>query len=73
MPNVSLRTVTTYPYLGIEGYQPSWLRGPASIRARHGRRHTGLVDRWLTDIWLLWNREADQWFAMVQYVSYRPA
>lgn len=63
MPNVSLRTVTTCPYLGIEGYQPGWLRGPASIRARHGRRLTGLMDRWLTDVWLLWNREADQWFA----------
>jgi hypothetical protein len=55
--------VTTYPYLGIEGYQPVWQRGLASIRARHGRRLGGLVGRRLTYAWLLWDRDADEWFA----------
>jgi hypothetical protein len=59
----SLRTVTTDPYLGIEDYQPSWQHGLASIRTRHGRRLAGLVGRRLSRAWLLWDRDADEWFA----------
>jgi hypothetical protein len=59
----NLRTVTTYPYLGIEGYQPVWQRGLASIRARHGRRLAALVGSRFTHAWLLWDRDADEWFA----------
>lgn len=55
--------MTTDPYLGIEDYQPVWQRGLASIKARHGRRLAGLVGRPLTHAWLLWDRDADEWFA----------
>lgn len=55
--------MTTYPYLGIEGYQPSWQHGLASIRTRHGRRLAGLVGRRLSHAWLVWDRDADEWFA----------
>jgi hypothetical protein len=55
--------VTTDPYFGIEGYQPVWGRGLASIRSRHGRRLAGLVGRRLAHSWLLWDRDADEWFA----------
>jgi hypothetical protein len=55
--------VTTYSYFGIEGYQPVWRRGLASIRARHGRRLAGLVGRRLAHVWLLWDLDADEWFA----------
>jgi hypothetical protein len=55
--------VTTDPYLGSESYQPVWQRGLASIKARHGRRLAGLVGRRLTHAWLLWDRDAGEWFA----------
>jgi hypothetical protein len=55
--------VTTYPYLGIEDYQPDWRRGLALIRTRHGRRLAGLVGRRLAHAWLLWDRDAGEWFA----------
>lgn len=55
--------MTSYPYLGIEGYQPVWQRGLPSIKATHGRRLVDLLGRRLTRAWLLWDREADEWFA----------
>jgi hypothetical protein len=55
--------VLPYPYLGIEGYEPAWQRGFASIRATHGSHLVDLLGRRLTHAWLLWDQETDEWFA----------
>lgn len=55
--------MTTYPYFGIEGYEPVWQRGLASITASHGRRLAGLVGLRLTQTWLLWDYGDDEWFS----------
>lgn len=55
--------MTTYPYLGVEGYQPDYQRGLATIAETHRRRLAGLIGQRLTRAWLLWDREHDEWFA----------
>lgn len=47
----------------IGTYAPDWLRGRASIAARHGSRLRALVGRPLTHVWLLWDLTNDSWFA----------
>jgi hypothetical protein len=48
---------------GIEDYEPEWLNGRDSITDAHGRRLARLAGRTLRHIWLLWDRNADEWFA----------
>ncbi|WP_020578747.1 hypothetical protein [Actinopolymorpha alba] len=47
---------------GISGYQPRWLIGLPSISAEHGRRLRSLVGRRLTQTWLVWDLNDDEWF-----------
>jgi len=48
---------------GIDGYEPRWLNGARSIRTAHGRRLHAMTGRPLSRIWLLWDVDADEWFA----------
>ncbi|GAA5091474.1 hypothetical protein GCM10023319_45460 [Nocardia iowensis] len=50
-------------YFDIEGYQPQWLSGRRAITATHGRRLQALVGCHLNRAWLIWDRDADEWFA----------
>ncbi|MGW6444548.1 hypothetical protein [Lentzea sp. NPDC055074] len=48
---------------GIKGYEPAWQNGAASVMASHGDRLRALVGRRLTNAWLVWDAEDDEWFA----------
>ena len=48
---------------GIEDYEPEWVNGRDSITAAHGQRLGRLAGRTVQHIWLLWDRNADEWFA----------
>ncbi|WP_433204957.1 hypothetical protein ACQP1G_17065 [Nocardia sp. CA-107356] len=50
-------------YFDIEGYQPQWLQGRRAITAAHGHRLHALVGRHLDHVWLVWDRDDDEWFA----------
>lgn len=50
-------------FFGIEGYRPQWLCGQREIAAAHGRRLNTLVGRRLRRAWLVWDMDADGWFA----------
>ncbi|MFF1614353.1 hypothetical protein ACFVYA_41905 [Amycolatopsis sp. NPDC058278] len=50
-------------YFDIRGYQPRWLSGRQAITIAHGRRLRALVGRRLRRAWLLWDLDADEWFA----------
>ncbi|WP_280430937.1 hypothetical protein [Nocardia brasiliensis] len=50
-------------YFDIRGYQPQWLDGRRAITAAHGPRLHTLVGRRLCRSWLVWDRDADEWFA----------
>ncbi|MDQ7807286.1 hypothetical protein Q5425_26420 [Amycolatopsis sp. A133] len=50
-------------YFDIRGYQPRWLSGCQAITVAHGRRLRALVGRRLRHVWLLWDLDADEWFA----------
>ncbi|QIS07463.1 hypothetical protein F5X71_16545 [Nocardia brasiliensis] len=49
-------------YFGIPAYRPQWISGRAAIESAHGRRLAGLVGRRLSAAWLVWDRDADEWF-----------
>jgi hypothetical protein len=59
----SVGAVESYPYLGIEGYWPEYLRGLMAISTMHRQRLAGLVGRRLTRGLLLWDQEREEWFA----------
>jgi hypothetical protein len=48
---------------GIAGYQPLWLNGVGEVVDRHGRRLGELAGRLLTNTWVVWDLDDDQWFA----------
>jgi hypothetical protein len=48
---------------GIGGYLPRWLNGVEYIVECHGRRLRDLAGRRLTRTWVVWDLEADEWFA----------
>jgi hypothetical protein len=48
---------------GIQGYEPQWLRARDEITAAHSRRLVRLTGRTLRHVWLVWDLEADRWFA----------
>ena len=48
---------------GIDGYQPGWLNGKDQVARLHGGRLGRLVGRVLTDPWVVWDLENDEWFA----------
>lgn len=48
---------------GIAGYQPHWLRGREATAAAHGTRLAALAGRTLAHVWLVWDLDADDWFA----------
>ncbi|MEV0811106.1 hypothetical protein [Micromonospora sp. NPDC050200] len=48
---------------GIEGYQPQWLHGRDAITTAHGRRLAALAGHTLRHVWLVWDLDADEWFA----------
>ncbi|QFZ18395.1 hypothetical protein [Saccharothrix syringae] len=50
-------------HFGIQGYEPRWLNGLSATTAAHGRRLRALVGRSLRHAWLLWDLDADEWFA----------
>jgi hypothetical protein len=50
-------------YFDIRGYQPHWLNGLREITAAHGPRLGVLTGRCLTDVWLAWDLDDDEWFA----------
>ncbi|MFD4644308.1 hypothetical protein ACFWN2_43855 [Lentzea sp. NPDC058436] len=47
----------------FEGYQPIWLNGVAQVMTAHAARLRDLVGRKLTHAWLVWDTDADEWFA----------
>ncbi|MFJ7154123.1 hypothetical protein ACIQUQ_04215 [Streptomyces sp. NPDC101118] len=48
---------------GIAGYRPAWLHGGDEVVREHGHRLRALVGRTLTNVWLVWDRRDDEWFA----------
>ncbi len=55
--------MTSFPYLEVQGYEPTWQRGLKAVAATHGERLSALVGRRLANAWLLWDRNEDRWFA----------
>ncbi|MGW6984226.1 hypothetical protein ACWGE1_33085 [Streptomyces sp. NPDC054932] len=47
---------------GIAGYRPPWLNHRRDIVREHGDRLRGLVGRTLTGVWVVWDRQDDEWF-----------
>jgi hypothetical protein len=50
-------------YFGIRGHQSQWLNGHRAITAAHRQRLQALAGRRLRHSWLVWDRDADEWFA----------
>ncbi|MDA3645052.1 hypothetical protein LZ318_27630 [Saccharopolyspora indica] len=48
---------------GIEGYRPHWLNGRSAVVAAHGRHLRALIGRPLTDAWLVWDVQDNEWFS----------
>ncbi|MBC9718781.1 hypothetical protein H9Y04_40265 [Streptomyces sp. TRM66268-LWL] len=47
---------------GIAGYEPLWLNGRSDLVRAHAHRLRGLAGRTLTCVWMVWDREDDEWF-----------
>ncbi|MCL8017994.1 hypothetical protein [Streptomyces sp. AS02] len=47
---------------GIAGYRPLWLNHRGDVVREHGHRLRGLVGRTLTGVWMVWDRQDDEWF-----------
>ncbi|MGW6014440.1 hypothetical protein [Streptomyces sp. NPDC055210] len=47
---------------GIVGYQPLWLNCRDDLVREHAQRLRGLAGRTLTGIWVVWDRQDDEWF-----------
>ncbi|MCE7009990.1 hypothetical protein LWC34_45365 [Kibdelosporangium philippinense] len=50
-------------HFDIQGYRPRWLNGLPAIAVAHDLRLQSLVGRHLRYAWLLWDLDADEWFA----------
>lgn len=50
-------------YFDIRGHQPQWLYGRDAITAANGQRLRALAGRRLRHGWLVWDRDAGEWFA----------
>ncbi|KAA2246360.1 hypothetical protein F0L68_40740 [Solihabitans fulvus] len=50
-------------YFDIQGYQPQSLNGLRASGTAHGQRLHALTGRRLRRAWLLWDLDADEWFA----------
>jgi len=48
---------------GIEGYRPRWHYRGRALAAAHRARFRQLVGQPLHDAWLMWDLDADRWFA----------
>lgn len=48
---------------GIEGYQPQWHHSGRALAAAHRARFRRLIGQPLHDAWLMWDLDADRWFA----------
>ncbi|MFJ8011141.1 hypothetical protein [Streptomyces sp. NPDC096339] len=48
---------------GIAGYQPLWLNRRSDVVREHGHRLRGLAGRTLTRVWMVWDRQDDEWFS----------
>ena len=48
---------------GIPDYRPEWLSGRSAVTATHGKRLARLAGRRLTRTLLVWDLDADEWFA----------
>jgi hypothetical protein len=48
---------------GIEGYEPQWHHSGRTLAAAHRARFRRLVGQTLHDAWLMWDLDADRWFA----------
>ncbi|MFG2533346.1 hypothetical protein [Streptomyces sp. NPDC048516] len=47
---------------GIAGYQPLWLNRRRDVVREHAHRLRGLAGRTLTGVWMVWDRQDDEWF-----------
>ncbi|MFH8627517.1 hypothetical protein ACH4A8_37470 [Streptomyces vietnamensis] len=47
---------------GIAGYEPSWLNHRGDVMREHAHRLRGLAGRTLTRVWVVWDRQDDEWF-----------
>ncbi|MFG2495735.1 hypothetical protein ACGFSD_32510 [Streptomyces caniferus] len=47
---------------GIVGYQPRWRNGRSAVAQEHGHRLRGLAGRTLTNVWMVWDLQDDEWF-----------
>lgn len=48
---------------GIEGYEPHWHHGARALATAHRGRFQKLIGQRLHDVWLMWDLDADRWFA----------
>lgn len=48
---------------GIEGYEPHWHHSGRALASAHRPRFRRLVGQVLHDSWLMWDLDADRWFA----------
>jgi hypothetical protein len=48
---------------GIEGYEPQWHHSGRTLAAAHRPRFRHLIGQMLHDAWLMWDLDADRWFA----------
>ncbi|MEU6865378.1 hypothetical protein ABZ924_19240 [Streptomyces sp. NPDC046876] len=47
---------------GIAGYQPLWLNCRTDVVREHAHRLRGLAGRTLTSVWVVWDRQDEEWF-----------
>ncbi|MER5207618.1 hypothetical protein [Streptomyces sp. NPDC002825] len=48
---------------GIVGYEPSWLNHRDDVVRKHAHHLRGLAGRTLTSVWVVWDRQDDEWFS----------
>jgi hypothetical protein len=48
---------------GIEGYEPQWHHSGRALAAAHRARFRQLIGQALHGAWLMWDLDADRWFA----------
>jgi hypothetical protein len=48
---------------GIEGYEPQWHHSGRSLAVAHRHRFRHLIGQALHGAWLMWDLDADRWFA----------
>jgi hypothetical protein len=48
---------------GIEGYEPQWHHSGRALAAAHRSRFRHLIGQRLHGAWLMWDMDADRWFA----------